>query len=321
MALVSVIVAAWNAEKTILRCVESIIAQRGVDVEAIVVNDCSTDSTAEKITDLVHRYPNVISVQTERNSGPSVARNRGLALARGEWIAIVDADDTIGSGRLAQMEEVARKKCADVCLDNLKIVLVNVKKPPISVLVQKKQAEALKGDWTVKSFTSFNRAYDSPVLTGFLKPLFRSSFIKANALGYNTNLSNGEDYLLLLECLICGAKVLYLDSPLYNYYVYKSSLSGIFNPEAHRKLIAAERALLEKFAPTLSAESKKDIEGHIDSLKLAGVTNEIFAAIRNRNCGALVRLFWKDRMNFWIHFKRVANSVARKLLNITGRGK
>lgn len=321
MVQVSVIVAAWNAEDTIERCANSIVAQNSVETEVIIVNDCSTDQTGEKIERLAAMYPQVISARTMKNSGPSAARNVGLDLARGEWVGIVDADDTIEPNRLAVLLNAAAKNHADICFDNLSLVQPHGREGQRSVLINNDQAAHLVRPWTVESYASFNKPYSSPFLVGFLKPLIKSAFLNQFDIKYNADLYNSEDYLLMLECIIQGAKICYVDHPLYNYYINETSLSGHFNPDAHRKLIVAESELLGRFASALSEREAMAIGGHIESLELAGVTNEIFATFRRGDLRGLSRAVWDDRPNLPIHMSRVVQSIFKKMFRISNRGR
>jgi glycosyltransferase involved in cell wall biosynthesis len=90
MATISVIIPAYNAEQTILETIESLQQQTFTDFEIIVVDDGSTDHTAERLASLADPRLQVISVQ---NGGVSAARNRGIAQASGEFLAFLDADD------------------------------------------------------------------------------------------------------------------------------------------------------------------------------------------------------------------------------------
>jgi glycosyltransferase involved in cell wall biosynthesis len=90
MARISVIVAAYNAEKTLSEALTSVFAQTYGDWELVVADDCSTDRTAEIASGFGER---VKVVRTPTNSGPSAARNLAVASANGELLAILDADD------------------------------------------------------------------------------------------------------------------------------------------------------------------------------------------------------------------------------------
>ena len=90
--LVSVVVAAWNAETTIADTLRSALAQTWRKLEVIVIDDGSTDSTAA-IARRFAEQDSRLRVESIANSGPAAARNRAIAMARGAFVAPLDADD------------------------------------------------------------------------------------------------------------------------------------------------------------------------------------------------------------------------------------
>lgn len=90
MATISVIIPAYNCEKTILATVESVQKQNFSDFEIIVINDGSTDKTLERLDSITDKRVKIFSYQ---NAGVCAARNRGIFHAKGDYIAFVDADD------------------------------------------------------------------------------------------------------------------------------------------------------------------------------------------------------------------------------------
>ncbi|WKB12541.1 glycosyltransferase [Lactococcus cremoris] len=91
---VSVIVPIYNSEKYIRTCLESLIKQTLKPIEIILVNDGSTDRSIDHIFDLIEKYNFIRLIEIE-NSGAAEARNKGLALARGNYISFVDSDDFV----------------------------------------------------------------------------------------------------------------------------------------------------------------------------------------------------------------------------------
>ena len=92
--MISIIVPVYNAEKWIDRCIKSLIKQTYDDIEIILVNDGSTDtslSVCKKYADIDKR----IVVIDKKNSGVSATRNIGIEIAKGEYIQFVDSDDYI----------------------------------------------------------------------------------------------------------------------------------------------------------------------------------------------------------------------------------
>lgn len=105
---VSVVVPVYNTEAYLARCLDSLVAQTLAEIEIIVVNDGSTDGSQGIIDAYATRYPHVIRAVTQRNEGLSAARNRGMAISRGEFIGFVDSDDYVAADMYARMYECAQ---------------------------------------------------------------------------------------------------------------------------------------------------------------------------------------------------------------------
>ncbi|WP_346686825.1 glycosyltransferase [Megamonas hypermegale] len=92
--MISVIVPVYNVEKYLSKCIESIINQTYTNLEIILVDDGSTDNSG-KICDNYAKKDNRIKVIHKKNGGPSLARNTGLNIFRGEYVSFIDSDDYI----------------------------------------------------------------------------------------------------------------------------------------------------------------------------------------------------------------------------------
>ncbi|MDE6378805.1 MAG: glycosyltransferase family 2 protein [Duncaniella sp.] len=119
--MITVIVPAYNSETFLPVCLDSLLAQTYRDWEAIVVNDGSTDSTAEIAAAYAERDGRfkVISIP---NSGLSTARNTGIDEARGEWIAFLDSDDALLPGAFEAWLRAARETDAEVSCGRFRFV-------------------------------------------------------------------------------------------------------------------------------------------------------------------------------------------------------
>lgn len=91
--LVSVIMPTYNCGKYILQSLDSIIAQTVTDWEVQIVDDCSTDNTAEILKPYLERYPMIHYHMLQQNSGPAIARTEAIKLATGKYVAFLDSDD------------------------------------------------------------------------------------------------------------------------------------------------------------------------------------------------------------------------------------
>ena len=111
----SIIVPVYNAERYIRDCLDSIFRQRlnEDEFEVIIINDGTEDSSMNVITDIISLHHNIVIVNQE-NQGSSVAWNNGIAIANGEYILLVDADDFLIERRLKLLLEKAIETKVDL---------------------------------------------------------------------------------------------------------------------------------------------------------------------------------------------------------------
>lgn len=114
--LISIIMAAYNAEKTIEQAINSVLSQTYTNFELLVVNDCSKDRTVELVKDIVAKDSRVRLISNVKNSGVSYTRKHGLEEAKGDWIAILDSDDAWEPEKLEKQIELQRRTNADLLL-------------------------------------------------------------------------------------------------------------------------------------------------------------------------------------------------------------
>src|SRR5690349_17655634 len=105
--VVSVLIPCWNSAGSIERAMRSVLEERSVALECIVVDDGSTDGSREVIGSVAARDPRVVVLALDENVGVSAARNHGLELARGTWLTMLDADDRFVDGGLGILIKAA----------------------------------------------------------------------------------------------------------------------------------------------------------------------------------------------------------------------
>ena len=118
----SVIVPCYNAEKTVERCVHSLLAQTRDDIEVICVNDGSTDNTAEVLMRLEAASKGRMRVLTQENAGLWMARWNGRALAQGSYLGFIDSDDYVASDYAEKLLACAEATGADVVVSGFERV-------------------------------------------------------------------------------------------------------------------------------------------------------------------------------------------------------
>ena len=114
MNTISVIVPIYNAEKYLAQCIESIIHQTHRDLQILLINDGSTDSSLSIAQDFAQRDAR-IEIHTQSNQGQGAARNNGLQHANGEYISFVDADDYLDNDFYETiLTYIANKDCVQI---------------------------------------------------------------------------------------------------------------------------------------------------------------------------------------------------------------
>lgn len=112
---VSVIIPVYNVEKYLRECIDSILNQTLRDLELICVDDGSTDGSLE----ILHEYEKAdsrVKVLTQHNMGAGAARNKGLAIATGEYLSFLDSDDFFASGLLEESYRRCQETRAEICI-------------------------------------------------------------------------------------------------------------------------------------------------------------------------------------------------------------
>lgn len=113
--LISVIIPTYNRAKYVTKVIDSVLSQTYTDYEIIVVDDGSTDNTRE----VLGSYMDKITYKYQENAGVSAARNTGIRIASGQWIAFLDSDDIWLPDKLASQMRCVNRTHAKVCFTNV----------------------------------------------------------------------------------------------------------------------------------------------------------------------------------------------------------
>ncbi|QUN12909.1 glycosyltransferase family 2 protein [Clostridium sp. C1] len=123
---ISFIVPAFNCEKYLYDCVDSIVKQKLKSIEIIIINDGSTDNTLKIAEMTQEKYPSIIRVFSKKNGGAASARNYGLKKSIGKYVIFIDSDDLIFGNSLNKCIEIMEQKNIDIFLSDISL-LVNDK--------------------------------------------------------------------------------------------------------------------------------------------------------------------------------------------------
>lgn len=268
MPRISVIVPAYNAERSIAKAIASVQQQSERDLEIIVVDDASTDATSAEVQRLAAVDPRILPIRAPQNRGPGAARNLGLARARGTWIAPLDADDRYQPDRLVMLAGRGDATGAVLVADNL--LIVREGDGAHATLLPAGNDLAMEFWLGAAEFVEGNigRGDRMPHAFGFLKPMLRADFLRANALRY-PEMRFAEDFLFYLDCLLRGGRWLVTRRAMYTYQQREGSLTHAHSAADLNYLSAADRALLSHPAVTADPALLAAMWRHYRSVELA----------------------------------------------------
>ena len=114
---ISIIIPIFNVEKYLRRCLDSVLCQKDISMEIILVDDGSTDTSGDICEEYVTNHPNIKCIHI-KNSGPSTAKNVGYDEATGNYVAFIDSDDEIKPEMFSTMLRSGYKNNADIVCCN-----------------------------------------------------------------------------------------------------------------------------------------------------------------------------------------------------------
>jgi succinoglycan biosynthesis protein ExoO/succinoglycan biosynthesis protein ExoU len=224
-AKVSVIVPAHDARDYVGAAIASALAQEGVAVEVIAVDDGSADGTFEALAEWARRDPRVVALRHAAQRGPAAARNTALARAGGDWVTPLDADDAFLPGRLAALVGQAEALGADLLADNLLLrdFATGADLGPLF------PPGRMAPDRPVTPVEMIRRDMpDMPTRAqfGFLQPLIRRDLLLRHGLRYRDEMKAAEDFLFYFECVARGARFHLTPEAGYVYAQREGSIAG-----------------------------------------------------------------------------------------------
>lgn len=214
--LVSIVMAAYNAEAYIEATIRSVIAQTVSSWELLVIDDCSNDGTRELVGTLAQDDPRICLICNEVNKGTAASRNRALDIAEGKYVAFLDSDDLWYPEKLEKQIRLLEQTGADLCYTSYRVMYLD--------------KEGVTKDYIVPP---------SVTLESMLKQNYIgcSTVMLTNPVAKKYRLTPEfyhEDYVLWLQMLRDGIQAVGIADILMDYSYYASSRSG-------NKIAAAKR--------------------------------------------------------------------------------
>ena len=207
---VSVLIPAFNSAATLRRAVQSALTQDLRDLEVVIIDDGSRDETGHVARRLARDDPRLRVMTLARNHGKSFAMNTGVATARGQWIAVLDADDWYTPDRLSVLLSRAQQHDVHLVADNqffydeAATQMVGTAFPEHEGDRALDKAAFISGS---DPYAGFN--------FGMLKPVIRADYIRSTGLHYREKAKCFEDFLYMTEFFASGGRCWLVARPMY----------------------------------------------------------------------------------------------------------
>ena len=216
---VSVIIPVYNTEKYLSACIDSVLQQDNVSFEIILVDDGSTDSSANICDTYAKDYDNIKAIHIQ-NSGPATAKNIGLKHVQGNYIALTDSDDKMEPLMLFKMVSAGYKYDADIICCNYKQV---DEQGHVSHLNSTNQQYVLNHEEGLIHFFSKNKIYSQ-----CWTKLYKRQMLIDNGIENDPGLRTDEDFIFNIRAFIKARTTVIVDEPLYEYTHRSSSLAHAY---------------------------------------------------------------------------------------------
>ena len=212
--MISIIVPVYNTAPYLNKCIESIINQTYTDLEVLLIDDCSTDGSAEILDYWAERDPRIHVMHKEKNSGVSDSRNIALRTACGEYVGFVDSDDWLEPEMFAEMQKLLEVTGADVAFSGYNRIGAS---DVLQVMVSEPSGNVLPADDALMQIIP-QRGTGAYNLFTWNK-VFRKKALKKDGelILFDTRYSYGEDVLWLTRVLLNCKKIVFWQGCGYNY--------------------------------------------------------------------------------------------------------
>lgn len=221
--LISIIIPVFNKEKYINDCLKSVLNQNYKNLEIIVINDGSTDNSGNIIKKWMEKDSRIKYIY-QKNNGVASARNKGIEIAKGDYIFFLDADDLIKENTISTLVKYAKIENPDIIAANYCKYIDGriVKYPDINNKLLSSE-DLRKIEVILDMFIINNRT-----MSTVTNKLFKTKFLKNNELFFRSGVI-AEDRLFCLMCYSNNPKIKLINEFLYIYKIIKNSRSNFRN--------------------------------------------------------------------------------------------
>ncbi len=250
---VSVIVPIYKVERYLDRCMSSLLNQTLKDIEIIMVDDGSPDNCPAMCDDYAKRDAR-IKVIHKVNGGLGYARNSGLAVATGDYVAFVDSDDFVDLNMYESLYNMALKEQLDTCFCSYCRYYDGGKRYPSS---DSKSRELFlqRGDIDRLMFGMSGQSPDSVIEMSAWRAIYSMDIIRQNNIQFvSEKVIASEDIIFNIDYLLKASRVGYTPEQYYFYYFNSNSISTNFNQTEYERMLKLLYLVEKKYSENYSVE-------------------------------------------------------------------
>lgn len=302
---ISILIPVYNAGRYIYQSIQSCIKQSFSDFEIIIIDDASTDNTKEIVNTIEDARIRMVSLQDNR--GPAAARNLGLKMARGRWIAVLDADDTWHHDRLSILYGFAnRMDERTVLFDEIQSVFQDKNGKLRNWRIDNSSPCEKSSNKTIVEISAVKWIKDNISA----QPFFSRALVVDNDISYPDGIRFGEDFFFLAKILnLENVKLYQVCKPLYYRLIRVDSLTAASNRLEYRKkaydLLLADNQLKQSF--------KSAVESRKENLRVEKKYQKFKNLVKNKSWLALVSYIIKNPYIIYIFIKGLPFSLSYRL--------
>ncbi|KFI57311.1 glycosyltransferase [Bifidobacterium cuniculi] len=286
--MISVIIPLYNQERYIQDCLASLAAQTMDDFEVIIVDDGSTDSSAELAADFAAQDSR-FTLMRQANAGVSTARNRGLDQATGQWVCFVDPDDSVDKDYLATLLAAsAEQQDIDIVMSTCVALTddgeVRQHFFPESFVAHTAQDKERLFHQLIDGAFEQSDGFVTAIGVPWGK-LYRRDFLAEHDLRFDPALPRMQDNLFNMEAFQHARAITYLDYAGYRYRVgglsertYRNTIKGLYHPAIDRRAELMHAYGLDQVPQLYQAWQVEQVNLYYQELKAAAMLTDGSAA-------------------------------------------
>ena len=218
--LLSIIVPVYNVEQYLRRCLDSIVPQLCGEIEVLIIDDCSPDGSSLIYQEYERLYPQIRSIKRKKNGKISMARNTGIAHAKGQYCWFIDSDDKIDDNAVSNILKDIKTQEVDTLFYSFSKIDSDIEKEYIQIPRQ----ILLTNQITTRNFN--NEVVSCKYGFEIWNKIFSTNIIKKYKIEFPKDISYGEDIAFIILYLQYAKAIKISDYRIYFYIIREDSMMG-----------------------------------------------------------------------------------------------